>query len=124
VRGLTVNEIAARLRVPQSRVRELMTEDAERGVVEQDLRGRWHLTGSAERRFGETLRNITAPVTRPRRRRAGPYAASEPQGNLDDLDGPASDGPPPPLRFRGASVRDRRGLGPRPTTRRRSTRSR
>lgn len=57
-RALTVAEVAARTGVPPAAVRELVEEDARRGVVERAERDGWRLTPAAERRYGAALRNL------------------------------------------------------------------
>jgi hypothetical protein len=96
--ALSVHELSGRLGLSTRKVRELMTEDAARGMVTIDRAGRWKLTAGAEATFGHTLRNLTelntlspARTSPPER---GPYSPEGPQGNLDRLEAPRREGRP------------------------------
>jgi hypothetical protein len=91
VSSLTVKQLSVRLGVPPRRLVELMAQDAERGVVEQDVDGRWRLTAGAERAFGTSLRNLMAPSTLAGVRRSrGPYSEAGPHGILDGYEAPGA----------------------------------
>jgi hypothetical protein len=63
--GLSAPDLSRRLGISARRVGVLLTDDAARGMVESDGRGRWRLTARAEHDFGATLRNMMPLDTRP-----------------------------------------------------------
>jgi hypothetical protein len=57
--ALRCEELAARMGISARAVFVLLDEELDRGNVERDGRGRFRLTGEAERRYGQALRDLT-----------------------------------------------------------------